>query len=135
MPRPRRSPERRSPAAAGGAESDSSDDEASRAAKLAATSAEARRKGNAAFAAGEFAKAVKQFTMAIRMDKTNHVLFSNRSAAHARAGEVRGRARGRGAVRAHVAEVGQGIRAQGRGADRAGAGRRGGEGVPGGSRG
>jgi tetratricopeptide (TPR) repeat protein len=46
-------------------------------------SAEAKRKGNAAFAAGEFAKAVKQFTMAIRMDKTNHVLFSNRSAAHA----------------------------------------------------
>jgi tetratricopeptide (TPR) repeat protein len=72
---------------AGGAESDSSDDEASRAAKLAATSAEARRKGNAAFAAGEFAKAVKQFTMAIRMDKTNHVLFSNRSAAHAGLGK------------------------------------------------
>jgi len=68
-------------------ESDSSDDEASRAAKLAATSAEARRKGNAAFAAGEFAKAVKQFTMAIRMDKTNHVLFSNRSAAHAGLGK------------------------------------------------
>jgi tetratricopeptide (TPR) repeat protein len=70
-------------AVAGGAESDSSDDEASKAAKLAAMSAEAKRKGNAAFAAGEFAKAVKQFTMAIRMDKTNHVLFSNRSAAHA----------------------------------------------------
>ena len=68
---------------AGDAESDSSDDEASKAAKLAAMSAEAKRKGNAAFAAGEFAKAVKQFTMAIRMDKTNHVLFSNRSAAHA----------------------------------------------------
>ena len=69
------------------AESDSSDDEASRAARLAAMSAEAKRKGNAAFAAGEFAKAVKQFTMAIRMDKTNHVLFSNRSAAHAGLGK------------------------------------------------
>ena len=80
-------PDRRGGAAGGGAESDSSDDEASRAAKLATTSAEARRKGNAAFAAGEFAKAVKQFTMAIRMDKTNHVLFSNRSAAHAGLGK------------------------------------------------
>jgi hypothetical protein len=32
-----------------------------------------------AFSAGDFPKAMKQFTMAIRMDKTNHVLFSNRS--------------------------------------------------------
>ena len=84
-------PEPEAAAAAGesaaAAESDSSDDEASRAARLAATSAEAKRKGNAAFAAGEYSKAVKQFTMAIRMDKTNHVLFSNRSAAHAGLGK------------------------------------------------
>ena len=67
-------------------DSDSSDDESSKSAKLAHMSAEAKKKGNTAFAAGEFPKAVKQFTMAIRMDKTNnvtnHVLFSNRSAAH-----------------------------------------------------
>jgi stress-induced-phosphoprotein 1 len=44
-------------------------------------SASAKRRGNEAFAAGDFARANKQFTMAIRMDKTNHVLFSNRSAA------------------------------------------------------
>ena len=44
-------------------------------------------RGTRRSAAGEFAKAVKQFTMAIRMDKTNHVLFSNRSAAHAGLGK------------------------------------------------
>ena len=120
---------------AGGAESDSSDDEASRAAKLAATSAEARRKGNAAFAAGEFAKAVKQFTMAIRMDKTNHVLFSNRSAAHAGLGKYEDALADAERCVRMSPKWGKGIRAQGRGADRAGAGRRGGEGVPGGSRG
>ena len=62
-------------------DSDSDTDEETRAATLAAMSASAKRRGNEAFAAGDFARANKQFTMAIRMDKTNHVLFSNRSAA------------------------------------------------------
>ena len=62
-------------------------DEASRAAKLLRVAAEAKRKGNEAFAANDYAKAVKQFTMAIRMDAKNHVLFSNRSAARAGLGK------------------------------------------------
>eukprot|EP00982_Pelagococcus_subviridis_P000761 6308-Pelagococcus_subviridis.AAC.1 len=48
---------------------------------------EAKEKGNAAFASGDYAKAAKQFTMAIRFDKTNHVLFSNRSAAYSGCGK------------------------------------------------
>ena len=69
------------PATADDDSGSSSEDEDSKAANLARMSAEAKRKGNEAFAAGDYAKAAKQFTMAIRMDKTNHVLFSNRSAA------------------------------------------------------
>lgn len=38
-------------------------------------------KGNAAFSAGGFEEAVKYFSDAIELDPTNHVLFSNRSAA------------------------------------------------------
>lgn len=38
-------------------------------------------KGNAAFAAGDFDKAIEHFTAGIEVDATNHVLFSNRSAA------------------------------------------------------
>ena len=75
---------------------------------LARMSAEAKRKGNEAFAAGDYAKAAKQFTMAIRMDKKNHVLFSEPVGGAVRAGEVRGGTGGRGAVREAGAEVGEG---------------------------
>ena len=44
-------------------------------------------KGNAAFSAGQFPEAVKFFSEAIAVDPSNHVLFSNRSAAHASQGD------------------------------------------------
>ncbi|CAH9086216.1 unnamed protein product [Cuscuta europaea] len=44
---------------------------------------EAKAKGNAAFAAGNFTEAIKHFTEAISFAPTNHVLYSNRSAAYA----------------------------------------------------
>lgn len=44
---------------------------------------EAKAKGNAAFAAGNFDDAVKHFSDAISLSPTNHVLYSNRSAAYA----------------------------------------------------
>ncbi|CAN8245262.1 unnamed protein product [Cochlearia groenlandica] len=44
---------------------------------------EAKAKGNAAFSSGDFIAAVNHFTEAINLSPTNHVLFSNRSAAHA----------------------------------------------------
>ena len=74
-------------AADGSGSSSSSDDDDTKTAKLAKMSAEAKQKGNAAFSAGDYPKAVKQFTMAIRMDKQNHVLFSNRSASYAALGK------------------------------------------------
>eukprot|EP00798_Chlamydomonas_sp_ICE-L_P028061 gene28061-31164_t len=40
-----------------------------------------KAKGNAAFAAGEFNSAVALFSQAIELDPSNHVLYSNRSAA------------------------------------------------------
>jgi stress-induced-phosphoprotein 1 len=42
---------------------------------------EAKAKGNAAFSAGRFEEAAKHFTDAIALAPTNHVLYSNRSAA------------------------------------------------------
>ncbi|XP_002509580.2 hsp70-Hsp90 organizing protein 3 [Ricinus communis] len=42
---------------------------------------EAKAKGNAAFSAGDFTTAVKHFTEAISIAPSNHVLYSNRSAA------------------------------------------------------
>lgn len=45
--------------------------------------ARAQAKGNAAFSAGKFQEAVEHFTAAIAADPANHVLYSNRSAAHA----------------------------------------------------
>ena len=71
----------------GSTSSSSSDDEETKNAKFAKMAVEAKEKGNAAFASGDYAKAAKQFTMAIRFDKTNHVLFSNRSAAYSGCGK------------------------------------------------
>nr|CAA56165.1 stress inducible protein [Glycine max] len=42
---------------------------------------EAKAKGNAAFSAGDFAAAVRHFSDAIALSPSNHVLYSNRSAA------------------------------------------------------
>ncbi|KAJ4951266.1 hypothetical protein NE237_028098 [Protea cynaroides] len=44
---------------------------------------EAKVKGNAAFSSGRFEEAIKFFSEAIILVPTNHVLYSNRSAAHA----------------------------------------------------
>ncbi|CAN6460912.1 unnamed protein product [Victoria cruziana] len=44
---------------------------------------EAKAKGNAAFSAGRFDEAVRHFSDAISLAPTNHVLYSNRSAAYA----------------------------------------------------
>ncbi|KAL9250817.1 Hsp70-Hsp90 organizing protein 2-like protein [Drosera capensis] len=46
-----------------------------------------KSKGNAAFAAGDYAAAIAYFTDAINLSPTNHVLYSNRSAAHASLGQ------------------------------------------------
>ncbi|GFP81793.1 hsp70-hsp90 organizing protein 3 [Phtheirospermum japonicum] len=48
---------------------------------------EAKAKGNAAFSAGNFNDAILYFTDAINLAPTNHVLYSNRSAAYASLGE------------------------------------------------
>ncbi|KAL8552668.1 hypothetical protein ACS0TY_001380 [Phlomoides rotata] len=44
---------------------------------------EAKAKGNVAFSAGKFEEAITYFTEAITLAPTNHVLYSNRSAAYA----------------------------------------------------
>lgn len=45
--------------------------------------AEAKARGNAAFSAGRYEEAVAEFDTAIELDPENHVLYSNRSGAHA----------------------------------------------------
>ncbi|KAK3281271.1 hypothetical protein CYMTET_10925 [Cymbomonas tetramitiformis] len=67
-------------------ESSGSSDEEDRSARLKVKSEEAKKRGNAAFQQGDYHTAVKQYSMAIRMDKTNHVLWSNRSGSHAGVG-------------------------------------------------
>ncbi|KAI3756512.1 hypothetical protein L1987_56333 [Smallanthus sonchifolius] len=44
---------------------------------------EFKAKGNAAFSAGNYTEAIRHFTDAINLAPTNHVLYSNRSAAYA----------------------------------------------------
>ena len=46
-------------------------------------SALAKERGNTAFKSGDFLKASQQYSMALRLDPRNHVLYSNRSAAYA----------------------------------------------------
>lgn len=48
---------------------------------------EAKAKGNAAFSAGKYDEAIRHFTEAINFSPTNHVLYSNRSAAYASLGK------------------------------------------------
>jgi stress-induced-phosphoprotein 1 len=43
--------------------------------------------GNAALSANKFEEAIEFYTKAIDLDPNNHVLFSNRSAAFAKAGQ------------------------------------------------
>lgn len=44
---------------------------------------ELKAQGNAAIAAHDYAKAIDCYTQAIKLDPSNHVLYSNRSAAYA----------------------------------------------------
>jgi len=50
---------------------------------------ELKEKGNTALNAEKFDEAIAAYTEAIALDANNHVLFSNRSAAYAKAGKFR----------------------------------------------
>ncbi|TMW59666.1 hypothetical protein Poli38472_004735 [Pythium oligandrum] len=50
--------------------------------------AEAKERGNAAFASGDHATAIKEFTSAIAYEPTNVIYYSNRSAAYLSAGQA-----------------------------------------------
>lgn len=47
-----------------------------------------KEKGNAALTAGKFSEAIENYTQAIQIDESNHVLYSNRSAAFLKAGRL-----------------------------------------------
>lgn len=46
-----------------------------------------KERGNAALTSNKFEEAIEFYTKAIHLDPNNHVLFSNRSAAFAKAGQ------------------------------------------------
>jgi len=72
-------------AAAAALDDDDSDDDDGASVRLGAE--RAKEKGNAAFSAGDFANAVKHFSLAIRLDPKSHIFYSNRSAAYASLGQ------------------------------------------------
>ncbi|KDO23699.1 hypothetical protein SPRG_10477 [Saprolegnia parasitica CBS 223.65] len=53
-----------------------------------AAGTEAKNRGNAAYAAGDHATAIKEFTAAIAYEPENHIYYSNRSAAYLSAGNA-----------------------------------------------
>ena len=62
-------------------------DIAANAAANKATFLEKVRQSNAACQTGDFALAITLYTEAIRLDPANHILYSNRSAAHVKLGQ------------------------------------------------
>ena len=48
-----------------------------------------KQKGNSALQEGRYEEAIRYYTEAIDLDKNNHVLYSNRSAAYAKAGKYK----------------------------------------------